>query len=630
MHPTLARQLRRLCGIESTEALASLIEELSTGSSSAASQHLLKGLAELVIRIDNTYDQFDRDLALRSLSLENSSRELSDINSRLEADMLRHNRALESVHKAIGQLIDTRLHPQKLPDNGDLEGLTALLPELVEQQEQRRLELYYQRFALDQHAIVSITDVMGTITYVNDKFCNISGYIREELLGQNHRMLNSGHHPKSFFESMWKTINKGLVWHGEIKNKTKNGTFYWVESTIVPFLDNQGLPFQYISIRTDVTHRHELTERIKASENKYRSLVQNLNQVIFKLDPQLNIIFLNKAWESLSGTTISHSIFQSFIGFIHPDDHQKITQYLLAKNNSLNGVSQEFPEQIDGRVINSLGETVWIEIRAQWERDTNGKVTSINGTLVDIDQRKRIQKMQDEFISVVSHELRTPVTSIRGSLSLLKHQEDDSLSGTQKKLIEIALRNSERLVSLVNDILDMEKLMAGKMDITLVPVDLNSIIQQSVEAMQGFAQQYQTKLVYLSPPSSPQIVMAEAGRISQVLHNFLSNACKFSPPGGEVEVLLEQDEKGFVTYVIDHGQGIPPEFKDRVFSPFAQANTSNTRQQGGTGLGLSICKTLIEKMAGRIGFESHPGQGCRFWFHLPHPQNHPLSQNKVV
>lgn len=97
-----------------------------------------------------------------------------------------------------------------------------------------------------------------------------------------------------------------------------------------------------------------------------------------------------------------------------------------------------------------------------------------------------------------------------------------------------------------------------------------------------------------------------------------------------MEVLLEQDEKGFVTYVIDHGQGIPPEFKDRVFSPFAQANTSNTRQQGGTGLGLSICKTLIEKMAGRIGFESHPGQGCRFWFHLPHPQNHPLSQNKVV
>lgn len=253
-------------------------------------------------------------------------------------------------------------------------------------------------------------------------------------------------------------------------------------------------------------------------------------------------------------------------------------------------------------------------------QDYEARISKINtgGVLVivrNISEQKRVNRLKQEFISTVSHELRTPLTSIRGALGLISGGAIGDIPPKMKDMITIALRNSEHLTLLINDILDIEKIEQGKMNFDFKTIEIMPIIEQSIANNQAYAQRLDVtlKIKQALPDCS---VNVDSERLNQVLSNLLSNAAKFSPAESTIEVSVIKN-KGLVRVEVrDYGRGIPVTFHDRIFSKFSQADSSDTRSQGGSGLGLAISKAIIEQMHGTIGFRSET-QGTTFYFELP-------------
>jgi signal transduction histidine kinase len=232
-------------------------------------------------------------------------------------------------------------------------------------------------------------------------------------------------------------------------------------------------------------------------------------------------------------------------------------------------------------------------------------------------ERKRLERLKDEFVSTVSHELRTPLTSISASLGLLMTEAAGILPRAAARLLEIAHNNSERLVRLVNDILDIEKPEAGRVAFDLRRINVRPLVEQVVEAIGGFALANGVGLRIEAATTAVADVRADPDRLAQVISNLLSNAVKFSPRDDEVVIKIEQGIDLVRISVRDHGSGIPADFKSRIFERFAQADATNTRQRGGTGLGLSIVKQIVDRLAGEVGFADAPEGGTIFFVELP-------------
>lgn len=348
-------------------------------------------------------------------------------------------------------------------------------------------------------------------------------------------------------------------------------------------------------------------------EARLSAIVGTAVDAIITIDSDGIIETVNPAGEKLFGYAAPELVGQN-VHVLMPsspdrDRHdQYIANYMATGSSKIIGIGREVLAR------RKDGTTFPVELAVS-EMQIGNK-TMFTGILRDVSERKKIERMKSEFIATVSHELRTPLTSIRGSLGLLAGGEMGELSEEASEMIEIARNNSCRLVRLVNEILDIEKIESGRLEFRLTQVDLSQAVHEAIENNRGLATEKAVRVE--ATGKLPQFcVQADPDRLAQVLVNLLSNAVKFSPDGGVVDVsVVGRDRRARVT-VRDRGAGIPEEFRSRIFQRFAQADSSDTRKNAGTGLGLSIAKAIVERLRGTIGFENADGGGARFFFELP-------------
>ena len=494
-------------------------------------------------------------------------------------------------------------------------------------------DVEFQKFALDQHAIVSIADVQGNITYVNDRFCEISGYTREELKGHNHRLVKSDVHTTEFYRHMWRTIASGKVWEGEVCNRKKNGSLYWVAATIVPFLDDVGKPFQYVSIRTDISLQKALKEQINYDKQFLQKITDNLGEGLYVEDEQGSCTFLNPYAEKLLGWKGEELIGQPLHDRIHfrnaqgaavPADQCPIRQM------SLQGLSFHSEEEF---FIHKDGHFLEVEVTSVpiFEK---GRYLGVVGVFSDISRRKQIQaelnrakeqadqasEAKSMFLANMSHEIRTPMNAIIGLSHLCL---DTALNEEQRDYVQKIHGSGQMLLGILNDILDYSKIEAGKMTLERVPFSIADLIDKVWVFVHHQVQGRAITLHRLLDADVPPILLGDPLRLGQVLTNLLGNASKFTEHGSvqlHVKVLKRRVNKVELEFsVTDTGIGMTDEQLGRLFGAFSQADSSTSRRFGGTGLGLSISQRLVSMMQGQLAVESKEGKGSRFYFALSLP-----------
>jgi len=341
------------------------------------------------------------------------------------------------------------------------------------------------------------------------------------------------------------------------------------------------------------------------------TLLDNISDAIITIDVQGNVLSLNNSVEVMFGYRPSEIIGEN-IKILMPSPYKEmhdsyLSQYHKTKHKHVIGKTRKV------EALRRNGEVFDVEL---WVHQLTVKNNvQFMGVIRDISERKHVDKIKTEFISTVSHELRTPLTSIRGSLGMLKSGVLGEVPDKANRMIELAHNNTERLINLVNDILDVEKIQAGKIELNLETINLTELVKQSILSNESYATSCQVSL-YLEPGLADFQVYADNHRLQQVMANLISNAAKFSPENGQVSINIQKNEKLIRVSVTDHGIGIPEEYRNKMFQKFSQVDSTDTRQKGGTGLGLNITKAIIEHHGGHIDYSTEEGKGSTFFFEL--------------
>lgn len=359
-------------------------------------------------------------------------------------------------------------------------------------------------------------------------------------------------------------------------------------------------------------HIRQSKHDLRLSEERLSLALKGSNDGLWDLDLEAGSMFASpRAWEMLgyrpNELTCDLKLWERLT--VAEDLAQQKARLAQTMLSNVDHFTTEL------RLQHKHGHVVPVLLRGHIQRDPQGMAQRISGTLMDLTDRKRVEQMKNDFVSTVSHELRTPLTSISGALGLIVGGALGSAPPTMQQMLEIAYRNSLRLGHLINDLLDMEKIAAGKMSFELREHSLGDLLEESLASNQALCEQHGVRCTLEHP--TDVLVWVDGLRLQQVLGNFLSNAVKFTPEGGEIRLHSSLRGTKVRISVTDQGPGIPEAFRSRVFEKFAQADASDSRQKSGTGLGLAITKELIERMGGTVGFDCVPGQGTTFWCELP-------------
>lgn len=533
-------------------------------------------------------------------------------------------------------------------------------------------ELSDLKFALDQVGIVSVTDATGKLIYVNDKFCEISQFSQEELLGKPYIYNTSDRQSQELFAQIWQqNISKGKVWQGAIQNKAKNGRNYWVDTTIVPFLNAESKPVQYLSIQFDITERVRAEEQerflarastVLASSLDYSTTLEQVAQLTV---PQL------ADWCTIHLVAEDKSIEQLVVAHVDPDKvkwaHELSIRYPFDPNEPIGraqvlrtGISEIYPHITDEmlvahaydpehlQLLRQIGFSSVMIVAIKVPSRILGVLSFIsteggrcydatdlsfaedlayraalaieNAKLYQHAHRARaeaesLNRIKDEFLATLSHELRTPLTSILGWATLLQSRSFNQT--TLERGLEAIERNAKSQAQLIEDLLDVSRIITGKLRLNITPVNLNTAVENALDAVRPAAAAKSIEIQTFID-SSISSFSGDQNRLQQVIWNLLSNAIKFTPKGGTVSLKLHENNSEINLEIRDTGIGISPEFLPFVFERFRQADSSSTRSHGGLGLGLAIVRHLVELHGGSVSASS-PGkdQGTTFTVKLP-------------
>lgn len=392
----------------------------------------------------------------------------------------------------------------------------------------------------------------------------------------------------------------------------KNGDRFPVTLSVTPLRDLSGEITGYLGVAENVTERLEQQRALQDSEETFRAALEHapigmgLGSLVggwLKVSPSLCELF---------GCSMDELLSSDIYSLTHEDD---LAASIELRRQVLAGELTSY--QTEKRFYHSSGRIIWALVNAALVRDADGEPKYFIIQVQDITDRKAMDRIKSEFISVVSHELRTPLTSIRGSLGLIVGTMSRDLPATVSRLLQIASNNCERLILLINDILDIDKLASGQMRFNIQTHQVAWLVAQAVEANTAYTVQFNVVLA-VEPIDHEIEVEVDADRLIQILSNLLSNAAKFSPQGETVTLSATTTASGRIRIAVaDRGPGITPEFRQQIFDKFSQSDSSMTRARGGTGLGLHISRQIVEHMGGEIGFDTEVGAGSTFWIEVP-------------
>ncbi len=470
-------------------------------------------------------------------------------------------------------------------------------------------------YALNVTSIVAITDHKGIITFVNEKFCEVSKYSRSELIGKDHRILNSNYHSPAFFQDMYKTISHGNVWRGEIRNRAKDGHLYWVDTTIVPYVDETGTIYQYVSIRNDIT-------TIKNTEQKLKDALEDLaksNKEIHTIKRALDASSILAITDEKGEITYVNDTFCQISKYSRDEllgqDHKILNSGYHSKaffKNMMKTIGQGkiWKGEIKNRAKD--GAYYWVDTTIVPFLDEKNKPYQYVAIRRDISDRKRAEELVinseklaavGQLASGVAHEIKNPLTTLKGYTEYLR---DETRDDEKKKLFDILLEEIERINFIAG-----EFMVLGKPDTyDFSKTDVISTVKHIAFFLQNEAKKRNIKFEF-DINVDEAFVNGEVSQLKQVFLNILKNAMEAMPSGGDILIKVYKKGKEIELSFKDEGIGIPKNQLSRVGQPFF------TTKQNGNGLGLMVSYKIIENHLGKIVLDSKEDAGTTFTILLP-------------